>query len=290
MYFRCQYCERETVESWDYQSFDLCLGCYQRDFPSESHPHPRESFFIERIEKSIDDEESLLIEMHEPDQLCCILCKGKEEEILAFQDKKGAFYIHRECAQFLPEVFLLNSQWFNVGKAVEREKQLECAKCKRLGATLGCFDLKCGKSFHIPCCGFKETILKQSGIFWCSVHNEMIQDPDKFKTTIHCNLCNDDCTDKLEDTLSCTICQDYYQAFDICRDCFTRGINLCHSKEHFKSVQFSENIQVHQLLPLKRRATKRTHIEPSMTGPREDELYSLNVDCTFFDIPGKTPR
>lgn len=48
--YSCQYCETDEEGM---NSFDLCVSCFQVNFPY-SHPHPRESFALEVIEEDLD--------------------------------------------------------------------------------------------------------------------------------------------------------------------------------------------------------------------------------------------
>lgn len=46
----------------------------------------------------------------------------------------------------------------------------KCHVCKEKGATIGCFDSKCSKSFHLPCTKKPTSNFKNGVIFWCNIH------------------------------------------------------------------------------------------------------------------------
>jgi hypothetical protein len=48
----------------------------------------------------------------------------------------------------------------------------KCAACKEKGATIGCFDGDCTKSFHVPCARKPINYFKKGVIFWCPGHEE----------------------------------------------------------------------------------------------------------------------
>jgi PHD-like zinc-binding domain len=46
---------------------------------------------------------------------------------------------------------LEGAHWFNAVKAKKRGKNIKCAGCGKLGATVGCYTAACKKSYHYPC-------------------------------------------------------------------------------------------------------------------------------------------
>lgn len=171
----------------------MCLGCFQRQFPADTHEHPRESFAVERVRMCTSDVEDRFVDESEIDlslTKTCVFCKNPFSDYefmnpIARTKKRKTqsdyFFCHYICAEYSPEVYSLNlkHRWFNINAALERSKSLKCFKCKRLGATLGCFDIKCEKSFHIPCSGYSTEMLESGAIFWCPSHNEVINNPSK---------------------------------------------------------------------------------------------------------------
>lgn len=60
--------------------------------------------------------------------------------------------IHRECAEWAPEVYWSNDdELVNVEKAYARGRRLRCVVCTTLGATIGCHVEACRRSFHLRC-------------------------------------------------------------------------------------------------------------------------------------------
>jgi PHD-like zinc-binding domain len=46
---------------------------------------------------------------------------------------------------------LEGAHWYNAVKAKKRGKNIKCAGCGKLGATVGCYTAACKKSYHYPC-------------------------------------------------------------------------------------------------------------------------------------------
>lgn len=70
--------------------------------------------------------------------IVCHLCKhprtDKEGAVLAFQRERGGMaLIHRNCAEFSPDVQLSGSHWRGIFKCINRGKQLKCVKCGENG-------------------------------------------------------------------------------------------------------------------------------------------------------------
>lgn len=63
------------------------------------------------------------------------------------------FWVHRQCAVASPEVAFSGNKYYNIAKAVSRGKKIRCAKCGDRGATVGCMDRRCPKSYHLECTG-----------------------------------------------------------------------------------------------------------------------------------------
>jgi hypothetical protein len=57
-------------------------------------------------------------------------------------------WVHENCAAYAPEVAEENGRWFNVVDAVKRGRKLKCTTCRQAGATVGCFNEKCQRSYH----------------------------------------------------------------------------------------------------------------------------------------------
>jgi len=46
----------------------------------------------------------------------------------------------------------------------------KCSKCKERGATIGCFEPKCTRSFHLPCTDKPLEHFEMGVIFYCPTH------------------------------------------------------------------------------------------------------------------------
>lgn len=86
-------------------------------------------------------------------------------------ERKRQFWAHDSCARYSPEVFCTpEGKWYNVTLALRRGRGMRCYACKEKGATIGCFDSRCTKSFHLPCSQKPVSYFKNGVIFWCSTH------------------------------------------------------------------------------------------------------------------------
>lgn len=86
-------------------------------------------------------------------------------------ERKRQFWAHDSCARYSPEVFCTpEGKWYNVTLALRRGRGMRCYACKEKGATIGCFDSRCTKSFHLPCSQKPVSYFRNGVIFWCSTH------------------------------------------------------------------------------------------------------------------------
>ncbi|MCL7051643.1 hypothetical protein MKW94_025247 [Papaver nudicaule] len=66
---------------------------------------------------------------------------------------KGAKVIHSHsnCTEWAPNVYFENDTAVNLGSEIARSKRIKCSCCGLKGASLGCYENSCRKSFHVPC-------------------------------------------------------------------------------------------------------------------------------------------
>ncbi|XP_051228375.1 BRCA1-associated RING domain protein 1 isoform X2 [Lolium perenne] len=64
---------------------------------------------------------------------------------------KNAIYVHKECMDWAPRVYLVGDDIFNMEKEISRSSRLKCSRCKLPGAALGCYHHPCPKNYHVPC-------------------------------------------------------------------------------------------------------------------------------------------
>ncbi|KAG2182854.1 hypothetical protein INT44_005835 [Umbelopsis vinacea] len=266
--YYCTYCEAPG-ESQTIQTFDLCLKCFDQDFPFW-HEHPRSGFAVQALLETKDDaleyispswEEDVIDPDYVPDatdecfltnapiesdegykylsqwkkRKICALCNDDDTSadlggfvgpfiIETFnkrgEEKRKSFWIHDACGRYSPEVVVTKeNKWYNVTIALRRGRGVKCAACKEKGATIGCFDGDCNKSFHIPCTRKPINYFKKGVIFWCPGHEEYYNKKDTYVNIFHC----DACSRKMEQNtwFSCLPCsQEYFSTFDLCLECF----------------------------------------------------------------------
>jgi lysine-specific histone demethylase 1 len=107
-------------------------------------------------------------------QLQCSLCHKvgghvREGALLAF--KRGARQVlcHNNCAEFSPEVEVIDSKWKNVIRAVNRGKNFNCEQCELHGATIGCAADSCFRMFHFSCAEGKKKVTRAFFLFFFGV-------------------------------------------------------------------------------------------------------------------------
>lgn len=191
------------------------------------------------------------------------------------------FYAHQSCALLCPEVYHSSSgEYFNVAAALHRGRSLKCSCCRRPGATVGCFEAKCERSYHASCTG-KLDELRNGAIFWCPLHSRGQWD-DRWNC--------DGCGVELEQAwFSCTLCRDYYNSFDLCGSCYNEqdSWNHQHAYNSFEMIDsrpapFIESIDQPSITP-------GTAID-RRNGPAVCDIYSMDMTSTAFDIHNRAPR
>ena len=88
--------------------------------------------------------------------LQCNLChkiggRTREGPLLAFKRGARQVLVHNNCAEFCPEVEVVDFKWKNVIRAVNRGKAFTCVHCSQNGATIGCSASNCYRMFHFSC-------------------------------------------------------------------------------------------------------------------------------------------
>lgn len=142
-------------------------------------------------------------------ELECSLChktggRVREGSLIAF--KKGARQVlaHNNCAEYSPEVEVLDFKWKNVIKAVNRGKSINCSLCKGSGATIGCSAERCFRVFHFSCSEDAGWRFERDGkIFYCELHRKLAPD-----YTSHCDRVSIKyyLTKNLTSSLKCHLC------------------------------------------------------------------------------------
>lgn len=68
-----------------------------------------------------------------------------------FSHRSKRVSAHYHCLLWSPDVDVRSGGLMGVAKAITRGMSLKCHFCGRRGATLGCFNARCRRSYHLPC-------------------------------------------------------------------------------------------------------------------------------------------
>ncbi|KAF9902117.1 hypothetical protein EC991_005257 [Linnemannia zychae] len=192
--------------------------------------------------------------------------------------KRRNFWAHDACARHSPEVIQAkDGSWYNVSMAMRRGRTVKCTGCREKGATIGCFDPKCGRSFHVPCTGKPMSHFEDGVIFWCPQHERALMQRDAYDDTFSCDRCSKILG--VNPWHTCSKCsEDYFHTFDLCRECFSKDdISHEHDKEDFnvtslelmykeqleKEAAAAQAIEAEEYAPVKK---KMPSYKPKMRG------------------------
>ena len=124
-----------------------------------------------------------LFRYNNPDtELKCSLCNKvggriREGSLIAFKRGARQVLVHNNCAEYSPEVEVLDSKWKNVIKAVNRGKLFNCALCGEIGATIGCTSANCFRVYHFSCSEDAGWRFDRDGkVFFCDLHRRQAPD------------------------------------------------------------------------------------------------------------------
>ncbi|KAI8929619.1 hypothetical protein BC831DRAFT_275831 [Entophlyctis helioformis] len=326
--YYCTYCEASlpahqqqqqhpsTHAAWDHPaSFNLCLLCFQCNFPF--HEHPRSSFAMQPILEVLPTGRQMLpnqtggkfVTTFEADRFdadffaalsegrvpyigrrVCAFCNDDAENVVGpfvempflasstsktsststarvggeavtetalvlasaagtnlGKRRKKVFWVHVACARFSPEVHVSgegrDAKWYNVLRAVRRGRNMRCTACKGKGATIGCFDVKCMKSYHLACTGKPLSHFEQGILYWCPTHEAFLNRIDVYEDVYSCDVCAAKLGQDENDSKpwhTCQVCMqhDYYTTFDLCLGCFENAFpsDHAHGKADFSQT------------------------------------------------------
>jgi len=123
---------------------------------------------------------------HPKAPLVCNLCSrpssSKEGVLLVFQKDRRFALVHKNCAEYSPDVYYKNGAWRNVIKCVNRGKQLRCVRCKKNGATIGCHESSCKENIHFGCCDSGWSFDGMGREYRCLLHRKSIPEEPSAKT------------------------------------------------------------------------------------------------------------
>ncbi|KAI3958758.1 hypothetical protein MKX01_023434 [Papaver californicum] len=128
----------------------------------------RESFDnSNRTKKVPSASKAMLLQKCEnvPVKIQCAFCQSSTEseasgKLLHYVNGKpvadysmGSHVIHSHsnCTEWAPNVYFENDTAVNLGTELARSKKIKCCCCGIKGASLGCYENSCRKSFHVPC-------------------------------------------------------------------------------------------------------------------------------------------
>ncbi len=123
-------------------------------------------------------------------QLCGLQASDKEGELKVFQKDKKLVIVHKNCAEFSPEVSIKNGVWFNVMKSINRGRQLRCVRCKKNGATIGCNETNCKENYHFGCCDSSWKFEVDGKGYFCEKHRKQTMIP-QITPSLHRNQSKD---------------------------------------------------------------------------------------------------
>ncbi|KAI8591051.1 hypothetical protein BDZ88DRAFT_450731 [Geranomyces variabilis] len=326
----CTYCESGSHEMWEYQSFDLCLNCFAHDFPVH-HPHPASGFASQPIRDSIpllppDDFDTAYVATTATSSVAiaitlpprCMFCNSETatpeqgpfvgpypfknpRPTVKIRDngsrtarhaiKPSVLWTHDACARFAPETLVVNGLWYNVLKAFRRSRGMKCVACKKKGATIGCFDERCPRSYHVGCTNKPLSSFEQGVIFWCPLHESVIGLRD-YEDTFACDRCeihlgsSGDTATAASGWYTCTGCADsHFTSYDLCNSCFANDARHDHEHpmEQFVETSLTERKQKREEEKSLARAFREANTSVKALGPknRKVEQDSLEMRCAY---------
>ncbi|RUS18774.1 hypothetical protein BC937DRAFT_88346 [Endogone sp. FLAS-F59071] len=189
------------------------------------------------------------------------------------EEKKRTFWVHDACARYSPEVFVTKeNEWYNVTAALRRGRGMRCAFCKEKGATVGCFDSKCSRSFHLPCTQKPVSYFESGVIFWCPTHEAYFNKKEIYENVFRCDVCSKSLQESTWHT--CLPCSEtgYFSTFDLCPECFENKFpeNHEHDRDFFEetSVAFIKETEAE-----KQAEAARAKLEANAAVIRKPRLF-----------------
>ncbi|XP_021851478.2 protein BREAST CANCER SUSCEPTIBILITY 1 homolog [Spinacia oleracea] len=71
--------------------------------------------------------------------------------VLANHTEGSVIHSHKNCTEWAPNVYFEDNTAVNLEEELMRSRRIKCSLCGVKGASLGCYEKSCRKSFHIPC-------------------------------------------------------------------------------------------------------------------------------------------
>ncbi|KAL1919119.1 uncharacterized protein VTP21DRAFT_2501 [Calcarisporiella thermophila] len=203
------------------------------------------------------------------------------------QIQKKSFWAHDACARYSPEVLVSKEgEWYNVSVALRRGRAMKCAACRDKGATIGCFEPKCNKSYHIACTEKPLWFFEDGVIFYCPQHEALCNKNDAYEELFNCDVCNV----KLQEGTwyTCTGCETFFSTFDLCKECFSQKFptDHPHDQDFFEetSLDIIKELEEERAASIARQeATKGTAPAQRKKSlfPKISRKKSNNIHCSY---------
>eukprot|EP00741_Cyanophora_paradoxa_P010590 tig00020537_g10236.t1 len=106
----------------------------------------------------------------EDSENCCSFCRQDDPTCGELIGPFDGHMAHEMCAMWSPRVYEDVDKLRNVEKEIRRGSRITCAKCRRVGATLGCHISACPRSYHYACAREIATFDESAFLIGCPNH------------------------------------------------------------------------------------------------------------------------
>ncbi|XP_054709404.1 G2/M phase-specific E3 ubiquitin-protein ligase-like [Uloborus diversus] len=189
----------------------------------------------------------------------CAFCGTKETNEVLY----GAFYstlaisVHHNC-MFLasglsqrgnPNIGIVGFMLPDLEKEISRGQKLHCCYCKKRGATIGCVEAKCKKSFHLPC-GIKNGTLHQffsSFKSFCRHHMPKQAPLEINEDELYCHICYTALTrEELQNCLYSPCCRkNWFHKYCLQQYAFNAGMYFIKCPLCNNTTEFINEMKIH---------------------------------------------
>ncbi|GAB6031866.1 hypothetical protein CHUAL_010262 [Chamberlinius hualienensis] len=124
------------------------------------------------------------------DSRSCVLCQevgdGATNGAARLLNIDVDKWVHLNCALWSSEVYeTVNGALMNVDLALKRGFGLDCIVCKRKGATLGCFRVRCTSIYHFTCAIKDKCMFFKDKTVFCPLHIPKQMPPELKDNELH---------------------------------------------------------------------------------------------------------
>eukprot|EP00124_Ichthyophonus_hoferi_P004770 Ihof_evm1s572 gene=Ihof_evmTU1s572 len=139
-------------------------------------------------DNDITNTNTMKTKVESDDEVLCSLCgRGEKDEELGEldgphgKDREGEeIWVHEDCAMWTPEFYIEPTKGEPMGldKIVNRGKNLKCNFCSKKGATIGCKEPSCRRTFHYKCIVSSGGVKREEDYFvYCHEHKDSMDKP-----------------------------------------------------------------------------------------------------------------